>query len=62
VYRECTRLKFKHLVNYSVTAAATCATLHLFYFPEEQILNCKKEIAYQFVKALATPGTCTYFF
>jgi hypothetical protein len=60
VYRKRTIIKFKHPKNYSSTAEATYITSH--YVQEEQILNCKKELAQWSNILTAMPGTQTYSF
>jgi hypothetical protein len=37
VYRKCTIIKFKHLINYSITAAAMYTTLHSWGTADDEV-------------------------
>jgi hypothetical protein len=43
VYRKCTIIRFKHLTNYSITAAATYTTLHSFMSKKNKFLTIRRK-------------------
>lgn len=45
IYRECTIIKFKHLMNFLITAAtATCTALHSFMSKENKCLTIRRNL------------------
>jgi hypothetical protein len=52
VYRKCTVIKFKHLINCSVTAVAVYTTLHSFMSKKNKFLTGRRNLQNDFISQL----------